>query len=76
MYYITAGDLCRSRLHSCSSNAICTNLRNGYSCSCKQGYSGDGYFCTGKNVTVVENSLTKKLILIDDSKTNVENDFF
>ena len=30
-------------------NGICTNTNGSYECSCKSGYSGNGFNCTGKN---------------------------
>ena len=32
----------------CDLNATCTNTPGSYSCSCNEGYSGDGRMCTGK----------------------------
>ena len=29
----------------CDENANCKNIRGGFECSCKEGYSGDGFTC-------------------------------
>ena len=34
---------------SCHNKALCHNTQGSYTCSCKPGYEGDGYNCTGKN---------------------------
>jgi len=40
-------DECNKGSHKCHLNAICNNTSGGYNYSCKEGYSGDGYNCTG-----------------------------
>ena len=40
-------DECNRGSHKCHLNAVCNNTNGGYNCSCKAGYSGDGYNCTG-----------------------------
>ena len=39
---------CNAEIHNCSSNAFCNNTKGSYNCSCKPGYTGDGWTCTGK----------------------------
>ena len=39
-------DECSVGSHSCDSNAVCTDKDDGFSCTCNQGYSGDGTLCT------------------------------
>ena len=34
--------------NNCSSNANCTDTIGSYNCTCKDGYSGNGYTCDGK----------------------------
>ena len=41
-------DECKEGTHDCDVNAECTNTPSSYTCSCKDGYSGDGKTCTGK----------------------------
>ena len=33
---------------SCDSNASCTSSNGSFSCSCNDGYTGDGMTCSGK----------------------------
>lgn len=44
--YLTDIDECRGGA-SCDVQANCTNLEGGYSCSCKQGFDGNGTYCHG-----------------------------
>ena len=39
-------DECNENKHNCDSNAFCRNTMGSYSCSCNNGYSGDGKICT------------------------------
>ena len=40
-------DECSADTSPCDRNANCTNSNGSYSCTCKQGYAGDGITCTG-----------------------------
>ena len=40
-------DECQLRSHNCSDNANCINTKGSFNCSCKPGYSGNGYNCSG-----------------------------
>ena len=40
-------DECSADSSPCDENADCTNNDGSYSCSCKQGFDGDGKTCTG-----------------------------
>ena len=33
--------------HNCSSDAVCNNTHESLNCTCKPGYKGDRYNCTG-----------------------------
>ena len=33
--------------HNCASYAECLDLEGKFECFCKEGYSGDGVYCTG-----------------------------
>ena len=47
---------CEGGTHNCSSNAVCNNTKGFYKCTCKAGYEGDGYNCTGiffRNVVIL-----------------------
>uniref|UniRef100_A0AAG5D2A7 Protein kinase C-binding protein NELL1 n=1 Tax=Anopheles atroparvus TaxID=41427 RepID=A0AAG5D2A7_ANOAO len=38
-------DYC-SKGHSCHTNATCLNLNTKYTCTCRSGFHGDGYYCS------------------------------
>ena len=38
---------CDQNMHGCDSNATCTNTNGSFTCSCNDGYSGDGMTCSG-----------------------------
>ncbi|CAH3186424.1 unnamed protein product, partial [Porites lobata] len=39
-------DECQISSHTCSNNAICTNTKGSFNCSCNPGYSGNGHICS------------------------------
>ena len=41
-------DECAEHLDTCHPDAICTDTVGSFNCSCKEGFAGDGYDCTGK----------------------------
>ena len=50
-FYFVDVDECVEGLHSCHVNANCTNTLGGFSCSCLNGYIGNGNVCTGKRLS-------------------------
>ena len=40
-------DECSADSSPCNENADCTNTDGSYSCTCKQGFDGDGLSCKG-----------------------------
>ena len=46
----TNTDECATEEHSCSADAVCNNAEGSYNCSCKPGYSGDGWSCKGSKM--------------------------
>ena len=40
-------DECEMGTHTCSSNASCTDTDGSFNCTCREGYEGDGFNCTG-----------------------------
>ena len=45
--FVLDADECSTNSHSCDVNAVCSNTRGSYTCTCKAGYTGDGKSCTG-----------------------------
>ena len=41
-------DECSASSPVCDSNAICSNTRGSYICTCRAGYTGDGKTCQGR----------------------------
>lgn len=41
-------DECSDDTHECHKDADCMNVIGNYSCTCKTGYTGDGFMCEGK----------------------------
>ena len=40
--------LCPGTRHICDVNAVCTNTPGSYSCTCREGFYGNGVYCSGK----------------------------
>ena len=47
MSFISDIDECSGDSSPCDENADCTNSDGSYSCTCKQGFDGDGDSCKG-----------------------------
>ena len=43
-------DECTAGADNCDTNATCTNTLGGFTCTCNQGYTGDGVTCMGKYI--------------------------
>ena len=46
-------DECLSGTHSCSSEANCSNTDGGFTCTCHEGYFGNGLVCIGNVIIVI-----------------------
>ena len=40
-------DECSAEDHNCNPNADCVNTPGSYRCTCKEGFNGDGFSCSG-----------------------------
>lgn len=56
---------------NCSSFANCTNTRGSYYCNCTQGFTGNGFNCSG--ITNNKLSTVNKLLDVDECKANKHN---
>ena len=54
-------DECNLGLDNCHHNANCTNIEDGFICTCDTGYTGNGTECESKS-TVVSHTLRTCLI--------------
>ena len=42
-------DECASDKHNCSDDAACNNTKGSFNCTCKPGFTGNGYKCEGEH---------------------------
>ncbi len=47
--HTTDVDECGKGTHGCHGNATCSDVVGSYSCSCVDGFSGDGFHCDGES---------------------------
>ena len=59
-YFLPDIDECALKTDNCDSNANCTNTKGTYNCTCKEGYLGDGFNCTGKEISLIGKLLQHK----------------
>ena len=43
---------CTTGVNNCDANAVCNNTEGWFECTCKPGYSGNGFDCTGDYILV------------------------
>ena len=49
-FHLTDVNECDGEGSSCDSNADCTNTAGSFTCTCREGFTGDGMTCNGKFV--------------------------
>ena len=59
-------DECTLGTDDCSENAICDNIDGFYTCTCNDGYDGDGVQCSGNYVYIINNIVT----VVTEAKRN------
>ena len=47
IFFTTDIDECSAETNPCDENADCTNIDGSFSCTCKEGFTGDGKTCQG-----------------------------
>ncbi len=67
VYYLFSDiDECLDRsAHHCHDDAICTNIKGGFSCSCPRGYSGNGIICVLNSKTLYNSQSPVVLFRVD-----------
>ena len=48
MYILYSADIAECQAMPCDVNANCVNTPGSFTCTCKAGYSGDGFTCAGQ----------------------------
>ena len=46
-FFTTDIDECSAETNPCDENADCANIDGSFSCTCKEGFTGDGKTCQG-----------------------------
>lgn len=60
LFCVSDLDECSNGTHMCNNNADCHNTMGSYRCTCKDGFSGDGFFCSGH----IQNSITPSFLIL------------
>ena len=56
-------DECNYGTDKYSPNAVCNNTYGDYNCSCKTGFEGNGFNCTGKKVCIILQELSSVVLI-------------
>ena len=49
MLHIADIDECTIETDGCDTNAACDDIDGSYTCTCNEGYTGDGFDCSGES---------------------------
>ncbi len=62
IYYLDI-DECSLKISDCHDDAICTNMIGSFSCQCREGFTGDGSNCQGRDklIFLINVSKLKKI---------------
>ena len=65
---------CSSHLtNNCNKKyGVCIDTEEGYTCSCKEGFTGDGYVCSGKLTVKFCSTFLKNLIFVCKSRVKLK----
>jgi fibulin 1/2 len=55
MYFLDIDECALNTSKKCDSKAACYNIPGSYECKCKDGYSGDGFYCNDINECLEDN---------------------
>ena len=69
-FFIDIDECENDELNECDANALCTNTKGSYDCSCRDGYQGDGRTCTGMD----RDSVLKVTLLLGNVISHVLNE--
>ena len=50
LIFISDINECGGAEHNCSEHAMCINNNGSYTCDCKEGFTGDGFSCDGRQL--------------------------
>ena len=67
LLYLIDIDECETGTDNCDIDATCTNIAGNFSCTCNQGYHGDGVSCDGRLVSLSSYVLLSSYIAFDNS---------
>ena len=62
--YFFLSDLDECLQNPCNESANCTNTPGSFTCHCNTGYTGDGFSCDGKYISVHSDTSATVLILL------------
>lgn len=58
--FLSDQDECSAEDHNCNLNADCVNTPGSYRCTCKEGFNGDGFSCSGEEMNAFRNKFLNR----------------